>query len=230
MFVGESGIGRIVQRSCEEMKKLGTDDPAKLRAMGVIDLPTLQRYLNFHYSVTSDLYGSEISSNAASFYTNGLKGRYNETRIDDDHRLEGAEYPVMEVLGERIVTKHVAGLTALNERLRDDWVADVQLGIDRWNRIPEKYGVPFRFKLPHKGFNRRIGSFAGHHVSPDGAVLSESDWTHQHGEWLPDEQDRAYVQSLMGRVVEPGKFANWIAAPHQGVNKQPVNFEYVRFN
>ena len=230
MFVGESGIGRIIQRTCEAMKEHNIDDPAKLRAMGVIDLPTLQRYLNFHYSVTSDLYGSEVSSNAASFYTNGLKGRYNETRIDDDHRLEGAEYPVMEVIGERIVTRHVAGLTALNERLRDDWVADVQLGIDRWNRIPEKHGVAFRFKLPHKGFHRRIGSFAGHHVSPDGAVLPESDWTRRHGEWLPNEQDRAYVQSLMGRVVEPGKFAHWIAAPHQGINKQPVNFEYVRFN
>jgi benzoyl-CoA 2,3-dioxygenase component B len=230
MFVGESGVGRIIQRTCEAMKEHRIDDPAKLRAMGVIDLPTLQRYLNFHYSVTSDLYGSEVSSNAASSYTNGLKGRFDETKIDDDHRLEGAEYPVMEVIGDRILTKHVAGLTALNERLRDDWVADVQAGIDRWNRIPAKYGVDFRFKLPHKGFHRRIGAFAEHHVSPEGAVLSEADWTSKHREWLPNEQDRAYIQSLMGRVVEPGRFANWIAAPHQGINKQPVNFEYVRFN
>ena len=230
MFVGESGIGRIIQRTCQAMNQHRIDDPAKLRAMGVIDLPTLQRYLNFHYSVTSDLYGSEISSNAASFYTNGLKGRYDETHIDDDHRLEGTEYPVMDVIGDRIVTRHVAGLTALNERLRDDWVADVQAGVERWNRIPEKQGIAFRFKLPHKGFNRRIGAFAGHHVSPEGAVLSEADWTHRHGEWLPGETDRAYIRSLMGRVVEPGQFANWIAAPHQGINKQPVDFDYVRFN
>ncbi len=230
LFVGESGIGRIIQRTCEAMASHKTDDPAKLRAMGVIDLPTLQKYLNFHYSVTSDLYGAEISSNAASFYTNGLKGRYEETKLGDDHRLDTAEYPVMEVVGDRIVTKHVPALTALNERLRDDWVKDVQGGIDRWNKVPEKLGIPFRFTLPHKGFHRKIGIFGELHLSPEGKVISEAEWTHKHRDWLPTEEDRAFVQSLMGRVAEPGKFANWIAPPARGINNQPVDFEYVRFN
>jgi benzoyl-CoA 2,3-dioxygenase component B len=190
----------------------------------------LQKYLNFHYSVTSDLYGSEISSNAASFYANGLKGRFDETKIGDDHRLQGSEYPYMEVAGDRIVIKHAPALTALNERLRDDWIADVQAGIDRWNKIPEKAGMAFRFKLPHKGFHRRIGLFTEHHISPDGKILSEAEWTHLHAAWLPTEEDRAYVCSLMGRVAEPGKFANWIAPPARGINNQPANFEYVRFN
>jgi benzoyl-CoA 2,3-dioxygenase component B len=34
----------------------------------------------------------------------------------------------------------------------------------------------------------------------------------------------------MGRVVVPGQFANWIAPPARGVNTQPVDFEYVRFD
>jgi benzoyl-CoA 2,3-epoxidase subunit B len=34
----------------------------------------------------------------------------------------------------------------------------------------------------------------------------------------------------MGRVVEPGKFANWIAAPAAGIKGRPINFEYVRFD
>jgi len=230
LFVGESGVARIIERTCQAMKEHRTDEVAKLRGMGVIDLPTLQRYLNFHFSVTSDLYGSEVSSNAASFYTNGLKGRFQETALKDDHRLEGAEYPVPEVAEDRIVTRHVNALTALNERLRDDWTHDVQNAIDRWNRIPEKHGIPFRFALPHKGFHRRIGVFAGLHVSPDGRLLSEAEWTHQHRHWLPSAEDRAYVHSLMGRVTEAGKYANWIAPPRQGINKQPVDFEYVRFN
>ncbi|MCB1895043.1 MAG: benzoyl-CoA 2,3-epoxidase subunit BoxB, partial [Rhodocyclaceae bacterium] len=230
LFVGESGVGRAIQRTCEVMKELKTDDPAKLRAAGVIDLPTLQRYVNFHFSVTSDLYGAEISSNAATYYTTGLKGRFEETKIDDDHKLGNAEYEVMDVAGDRILTRHVAALTALNERLRDDWVTDVQAGVDRWNRIPGKYGIDFKIVLPHKGFNRKIGMFADVHVSPDGRMVSEAEWTHQHKHWLPTEEDRLFVHSLMGRCIEPGKFANWIAPPSRGINNQPANFEYVRFN
>ena len=230
LFVGETGIARIIQRTCDVMNQHQTDDPAKLRGLGVIDLPTLQKYLNFHFSVTSDLYGSEISSNAASFYTQGLKGRFDETKIGDDHKLEAAEYQVPDVVEDHIVARHVPALTALNERLRDDWTADVQKAIDRWNRIPEKAGVPFRFKLPHKGFNRRIGLFTGLHVNPEGKVISEAEWTHKHRDWLPTEEDRAFVHTLMGRVTEPGKFANWIAPPLSGINKQPIGFEYVRFS
>lgn len=230
LFVGESGISRIIQRTCEAMNQHKTDDAAKLRALGVIDLPTIQKYLNFHFSVTSDLYGSEISSNAASFYTNGLKGRYEETKIADDHTLEGSEYAFMDVVNEQIVTRHAQAVTLLNERLRDDWVTDVQAGIDRWNKVPAKLGVPFKFTLPHKGFNRKIGLFGGHHISPEGKILSEADWTHRHANWMPGDEDRLFIHSLMGRVTEPGKFANWIAPPARGINNQPVDFDYVRFN
>ncbi len=234
LFVGESGVARIIQRTCELMDKHKTDDPAKLRAMGAIDLPTIQKYLSFHFSVTSDLYGSEISSNAATFYNNGLKGRFEETKIPDDHRLEGSEYPVMDIVGDRIVTRHEAAMKTLNERLRDDWIADVAAGVaagvDRWNRVPAKFGIPFRFSLPHKGFHRKIGLFAESHISPAGQLISEAEWTHKHGDWLPTESDRAFVTSLMGRVAEKGKYANWIAPPAVGINRQPVDFEYVRFN
>ena len=230
MFVGESGISRIIQRTCEVMNQYKTNDVARLRGLGVIDLPTLQKYLNFHFSITSDLYGSEISSNAASSYTNGLKGRFEENKISDDHTLEGSEYPYLDIVGDKIVVRHAQAITALNERLRDDWVADVHSGIGRWNRVPEKAGIPFKFTLPHKGFNRKIGLFAGHHVSPDGQLMSEAEWTHQHNAWLPSLDDRLFIHSLMGRVTEPGKFANWIAPPGRGINNQAVNFEYVRFN
>jgi len=230
LFVGESGVGRVIQRTCEVMNELKTDDPAKLRAARVIDLPTLQKYLNFHFSVTSDLYGSEISSNAATYYTTGLKGRFEETKIGDDHQLKSTNYTVTEVAGDKINLIEVPALSALNERLRDDWITDVQAGVDRWNRIPEKLGINFRFTLPHKGFHRKIGMFADIHVDPAGKVISEAEWTHNHKNWLPTEEDRLYVHSLMGRVSEPGKFAGWIAPPARGINNQPLNFEYVRFN
>jgi benzoyl-CoA 2,3-dioxygenase component B len=78
MFVGESGVSRVLARTCQVMNELKTDDVNKLRNAGVIDLPTIQRYLNFHYSVTIDLFGADQSSNAATFYSSGLKGRYEE--------------------------------------------------------------------------------------------------------------------------------------------------------
>src|SRR5579859_4662557 len=118
MFVGETGVSRIIQRTCEVMKENQIDDPADVRALGVIDLQTIQRYLNFHYSVTLDLYGSDVSSNAANYYTSGLKGRFRETKLEDDHILRDAMYPVSEVVGGKINTKQVPELTALNERLR----------------------------------------------------------------------------------------------------------------
>ena len=229
LFVGESGIGRILQRTCEVMNELRTDDPETLRAAGVIDLPTLQRYLNFHFSVTLDLYGSEISTNAANFYTMGLKGRFDETKIGDDHKLEATSYPVPDLDGDHIVDAPVSALQALNERLRDDYIADCAKGVDRWNKIIEKNGVHFRMRLPHKCFHRKIGTFSQVHVSPEGRVLAEAAWTHHRTEWLPSNEDHMFVQSLMNPVHEAGKMANWIAPPARGINNQPAEFEYVRF-
>jgi benzoyl-CoA 2,3-dioxygenase component B len=231
MFVGETGVTRIIQRTCDVMKENKVEDPSDVRALGVIDLQTIQRYLNFHYSVTLDLYGSDVSSNAANYYTCGLKGRFEETKINDDHLLSELTYPVSEVIGGKIVVKQVSALTALNERLREDYIREIESGVSRWQRVIDKAGIPFRLTLPHKGFHRAIGNFAGHFITPEGEVLTEEAWkSHQH-EWLPGPGDHAYVQSLMsGRVVDPGKFANWIAPPGRGINNQPLNFEYVRFD
>ncbi|MBV8187000.1 MAG: benzoyl-CoA 2,3-epoxidase subunit BoxB [Alphaproteobacteria bacterium] len=228
MFVGESGVGRIVQRTAELMKEHKTDD---VRALGAIDLATLQKYLNFHFSVSLDLFGQEASTNAANYYTMGVKGRYLETRIEDDHLLTSASYDIDTAEGGRIVRRTVPALAALNERLRQDYIDDCARGLVRWNRTIEQAGIDFELKLPHRAFNRRIGAFADLRVSPDGKVLGEAEWKANEAKWLPTAEDRAYVTSLMGpAVVEPGKYANWIAPPSRGINNQPANFEYVRFN
>jgi benzoyl-CoA 2,3-epoxidase subunit B len=221
MFVGESGVSRVIQRTCAAMNELKTDSPDALRAAGVIDLPTLQRYLNFHFSVTIDLFGADESSNAATFYSSGLKGRYEEGKRGDDHRLKGQSYKVLQAVGGQLVEKEVPMLNALNEVLRDDFIK---------NKVIEKAGLPHRLSTPHKAFHRNIGALAGVKVSPEGRVLSEAEWAAKVDDWLPSTSDRAYVASLMGRVVEPGRFANWIAPPALGINRQPVDFEYIRFN
>jgi benzoyl-CoA 2,3-epoxidase subunit B len=229
MFVGESGISRVINRTCAVMNELKTDDVPTLRNAGVIDLPTLQRYLNFHFSLTIDLFGADESSNAATFYSTGLKGRYEEGKRVDDHQLRGLTYRVLAVQNGAVVEKEVPLLNALNEVLRDDYIKDSVGGVGRWNKVIEKAGIAFRLSTPHKAFHRNIGALAGAKISPDGRVVSDAEWKANVPAWLPNDEDRAYIASLMGRVVEPGKYANWIAPPAIGINRQPVNFDYVRF-
>ncbi len=144
--------------------------------------------------------------------------------------LKDATYTVLDTSAGSIIEREVPMLNALNEVLRDDFIRDSEAGIGRWNRVIEKSGQPHRLYLPHKAFNRRIGSLAGVRVSPDGQIISETDWNARVYQWMPGDDDRAFVASLMQRVVEPGEYASWIAPPRVPVNDQPMNFEYVRFS
>ena len=229
MFVGESGVSRVIQRTAQVMNQLQTDDAKTIREAGAIDLGTVQRYLNFHYSVTIDLFGADQSSNAATFYSSGLKGRYEEGKRTDDHVLKGQTYKVLQVVNGALTEKEVPMLNALNEVLRDDFIKDSVAGVNRWNKVLEKAGLPQRLTVPHKAFNRKIGALANVRISPEGAPVSIEEWKAREAEWLPTPDDFAFVASLMGRVVDPGKFAGWIAPPAIGINKQAVDFEYVRF-
>ncbi len=230
MFVGETGVSRIIQRTCELMKEHNVEAPDQVRQHGAIDLQTIQRYLNFHYSVTLDLFGADQSSNAALFYSSGLKGRFKEGMRKDDHQLKDQGYKILDVQDGKLVEKEVPMLNALNEVLRNDFITDSEGGIARWNKVIEQSGLPFRLTLPHKAFNRQIGTLSGARVSPEGRPVSSAEWDAQVGQWMPTAEDREYVVSLMQRVTEPGKFAHWIAPPRVGINKQPIDMEYVRFN
>ncbi len=223
MFVGASGIGRVVSRTVELMKEHNTDD---VRPHGGIDIGTLQRYLNFHYSVSLDLFGAETSTNAANYFAGGLKGRFQETRRDDDHQLRDQVRTIPSVADGRIVEEEVAALAALNATLRDDYVEACQNGVDRWNRTLA--AVDAELKLPHIGFNRAVGRFGDQHVTPDGQLVDAATWEGQRDQWLPTAEDRQFVGSLMKAVREPGKMAGWIAPPSSGIHAKPVDFEYVR--
>lgn len=223
MFVGASGVARVVQRSVELIKQ---HDTVEIRPFGGIDVETLQRYLNFHYSVSLDLFGAETSTNAANYFAAGLKGRFQEEKRTDDHRLQLDTRAVPHIAAGEITDREVGALSALNETLRDDYVSDCRKGIDRWNRALAEVGL--ELTLPHIGFNRKVGVFASHHVSPDGRLLSDEEWADGVDEWLPTPGDRAHVESLMQGVTEPGKVAGWVAAPSAGIHQKPIDYDYVR--
>src|SRR5579862_7912162 len=232
MFIGQSGIGRVLEATCAAMKKAGIDDPhdiARIRKLGVIDLPTMQKRANFHFSLTLDLFGSELSTNAANAFQAGIKGRYLEDQIDDDHALSSATYPVLRLKDGQVARDEVPALSALNMRLRDDFVADAQSGVERWwNRIIERSGIDFRIALPHVAFNRRIGEFAAIEADPQGNILGAAEWARRRDEFLPSADDDAFVASLMRPEREPGRFASWIAPPRTGIDNKPGDFEYVK--
>ena len=231
MFVGETGVGRTIQRTCEAMQAAGIEDPneiEKVRKLGVIDLPTIQKKLNLHYSLSLDLFGSEISTNAANSFNAGLKGRFQETKIEDDHRLEHSTYPVLKFVDGEIKRVDEPALTAVNMRLRDDYTADCQRGIDRWNKVIGKTGVAFQLQLPHVAFHRQIGEFKDVKATPAGVLIDEGAWTRDIGKWLPSKDDGDFIVSLMEPVSEPGQFANWIAPPRLGIDNKPGDFEYVK--
>jgi benzoyl-CoA 2,3-dioxygenase component B len=224
MFVGETGVGRVVERTCQLMKE--TDD---VRKAGGIDLATLQKFLNFWFSVSLDLFGGEKSSNAADYFASGLKGREREDRYDEHLALEGV-YPMELLEGGKVVTEQVPLRNAMNEILRDAYVDDCDRGVQRWNKTLDKYGIADRLALPHRRFHRAIGAYSGAKFDPRGNMVSEEEWNRRQGEWLPSEADRAYVQSLMHAVTEPGKIAGWVAPPPRGINGLPFEYEYVKLH
>ncbi|MEQ9801660.1 MAG: benzoyl-CoA 2,3-epoxidase subunit BoxB [Salinisphaeraceae bacterium] len=231
MFVGEDGVKRTIQRTVDAMNEAGIEDPqdvAAVRKLGVIDLPLMQRYLNFHFTVSEDLFGSETSTNAANAFTAGIKGRYKEADIDDDHQLHQDTYPVLEAVDGGFAYVDRPALHSLNARLRDDYIRECASGVKRWNKVIAKAGIDFELVLPHQAFRRQVGQFADLNVTPAGEIVGADEWQSKADQWLPGDDDYAYVRSLMKPCYEPGKFAGWIAPARVPVDKKPGDFEFVR--
>jgi benzoyl-CoA 2,3-dioxygenase component B len=224
MMVGTTGVDRVVERTAQVMIENDTDD---VGALGVIPLDVIQKYLNFHYSVSLDLFGSETSTNVANYYTAGIKGRWMEERRADDHRLADDAITVDALVDGEIAETEVAALVGLNTDLRREYVSDCQSGVNRWNKILADSGLPHRLRLPSTAFNRRVGAFASIEASPAGERMSAHEWQQAKSGWLPTEVDKTYVRSLMQPVYERGKIAAWIAPPRHGINGKPFDYDYV---
>lgn len=233
MFVGDTGIGRVIRRTIDLMNELKTDDPAAIRRAGGIDLELLQRYLNYWFTSSLDLFGGEDSSNAASAFATGIKGRPDEASYADhlerDTSFELAR-PVADWSGEGegVTSDEIPMRNATNEVVRQSYVRDCEIGLKRWNRTLERAGTGFQLALPSTRFRRKIGAWANVPTDPNGKRISAEQFAARIGDWVPSAEDKAYVKSLMVKVHEPGKMAGWIAPPERGINNLPLDHEYVR--
>ena len=228
MFVGETGIGRVIKRALEVMNELKTDDPARVRDAGAVDLQTVQKYINFWFSSSLDLFGADISTNAAGYFASGLKGRPDEDSYEEHLCNEGTMN--LEEIGAdgKVVTLDVPMRNAMNAIARQAYIKDCDIGVQRWNRAIRKAGHDFEIKLPSDRFRRNIGSWTGFHFSPEGEPVSNEQWAQRKDDWIPSDADRAHINSLMKQVLEPGKMAGWVAAPDRGIKNNPIDFDYVR--
>ncbi len=227
MFVGESGLERIVRRTAVALRENPEQDA---RDLGVLGLDLIQRYLNFWYSASIDLFGGENSSNAANYFAAGLKARAHEARHDDHLALDGT-HAIDRMLEGRLQTDEIPLRNAMNAILSEDYTADCQRGIDRFNQTLKELDIDVQLTLPSPRFNRAVGIHSDFHFDPTGQPIDAEQWARQSAEWLPSEDDRDYVMGLMtGAVLEPGKMANWISPPAKGVKGKADDYEYVRFD
>ena len=225
MFVGQTGVGRVLKRSAERMKE---GDPRKL---GAIPIEMVQRHVNLWYALSLDLFGGEDSSNAATFFGAGLKGRDLEMRKFDEHKALEQSYALTRVAPDgKMEVEDLPLRRAMNEVLRDAYVEDCEKVVLAWNRILKKEGCDERIRLPHRRFYRQQGIYAGMRFDIDGNFLTEEQWGERRHEWLPSAADKDYISSLMVPVTEPGQYADWIAPPPRGINGQPIDFSYVKFD
>ena len=229
LFVGETGIARIVRRTVELMKEAPGED---VKSQGGIPLDILQRYINKWVSVCLDLFGGDDSSNAANYFSAGLKGRFRESKSDfiTDHRALDDRYLLETPSDDGAISHQEIPLRrALNRVLLDHYVKDCERAAQKWNRILSEAGVDFELSIPSAYFNRSVGPFAGLSYTPNGKH-DKGGMRKIREEYLPRQEDEAYVVSIMQGVRELGKFANWIAPPSSGANRKPLDFEYVRFH
>jgi benzoyl-CoA 2,3-dioxygenase component B len=223
LFVGEMGVDRIVQRTAALMGK-GVDP----RKEAAIPLDVIQRYLNQWFTLSLDLFGGEVSSNAADFFAAGLKGRFREDSLPE-HKGMGEAYRLQVPENGALVEQEVPLRNAMNEVLRDEYVKDCQRAVDRWNKTLAENGVQgLDLRLPHRRFHRGVGPYATATFDPEGRLISEAEFEANRDRWLISAADRAHVQSVMHGVYERGKMASWIAPPAKGINGRPVDFEYVK--
>src|SRR5687768_5608932 len=225
MFVGETGIGRVVKRTGQLMREAGDGD---VRPLGGIPLDVIQRYINFWYSYSLDLFGGEISSNSADFFAAGLKGRYQEQRKYEDHVAAYDMYSLLAVEDGQLKPREVPLRNAVNEVLRQEYVKDSERALARWNKYLGEEGVSEQLYLPSTRFHRHVGEYAQYNFDIQGNLISAEEFQKQKDEWLPSIEDREFVRQLMHPVTEPGKIASWIAPPAAGVKGKPFEFEYVR--
>ena len=119
----------------------------------------------------------------------------------------------------------------MNEITRRAYVDDCNIGIKRWNRLIKKYGYEeYSLSLPSTKFRRNIGIWANLPFDINGNLLKTENYNKLISSWLPSDNDKKFINSLMIQELDPSKTASWITKPKRGINNQDIEFDYVDLN
>ena len=225
LSVGQKGIERVIRRAVE----LARQDPnGDARAQGGIDLATIQ---NMSTIGIPTLWTCSVRKYLPMLLISLLvesKVVGKEAKDYEDHLALHEQKCILQVENGRLVETAVPMRNAMNELLREEYMKDCARVVKAWNRTLEKMDCPTRITLPNNRFHRRQGIYSDHHFDPQGNLIDMETFLKNHDHWLPTDEDRAYVVSLMHGVHDFGQCANWIAAPSRGINGMPFEYEYVR--
>jgi len=76
MFVGDTGLSRVSNVTAQLMKQ----DRVTYASWAAFPLEIIQKYINFWFSYSLDLFGGEISSNSADFFGGRPQGPLTKSR------------------------------------------------------------------------------------------------------------------------------------------------------
>ena len=164
MFVGETGVGRAIERTCQAMKAGRHRGPlrhrrrAQARRHRPADHAEEGQPALLAVARPVRLGGLDQRRQLLQLPASRAASRRRASRTTTS--CTNATYPVSKLVDGQIKMVDEPALTAINMRLRDDYVADCAKGVERWNKVIEKAGIKFRLELPHVAFHRHIGEFA----------------------------------------------------------------------
>jgi benzoyl-CoA 2,3-dioxygenase component B len=224
MFVGETGVQRVVKRACELMKQPGGD----VRAQGGIDLPTVQKYLNLWYTLS-----------LGSVRRRGVVQRGGCVRRRDQGTPQGRQVrrstsswtPSSRWTCWRTArwsTRTSPCATRSTRCCAPSTARTARAASSAGTRPCATRASTSSSSCPRPSSTARSACGRAFGFAPDGTRLTDEEWNRRRGEWLPTQADEDYVKSLMRPVTEPGKMASWLAPPLKGINNLPGEFEYVK--
>jgi benzoyl-CoA 2,3-dioxygenase component B len=151
-----------------------------------------------------DLFGSELSSNAGGVLRRRPQGPLQGGRaLHRPPRSTQHRTAADASRNGRLVEREVPLRNAMNEVLRDDYIADCERAVRKWNHMLEEMGSPFRMTLPSAASTAARACTPSTASTPRATSIDAAS-SPPRDEWLLSEGGQRYLRSIMVPVPSRG--------------------------